>query len=185
MVTTPKLVILDRDGVINYESNAYVQSPEAWRPLPGSLRAIALFNQLGYSVVVATNQSGIGRGYFTEATLAQIHNKMHRSLKPYHGCIDRIFYCPHRPDEHCQCRKPAPGLLKKISQHYHVALQEQIFVGDSLCDIQVANAVNCKPYLVLTGNGQQTLAAAPWLTKTVSIFPDLLAVALKLSRTKR
>ncbi len=151
-----KLVILDRDGVINHDSASYIKSPEEWKPIAGSLEAIALLNQAGYRVLVATNQSGIGRGLFDMATLNAIHDKMHRALSLVGGRVDGIFYCPHANDAGCACRKPRPGLLDEIAKRFGVSLDGVPFIGDSLRDLQAGAAVSAQPVLVLTGKGKKT-----------------------------
>lgn len=151
-----KLIILDRDGVINHDSSSYIKSPAEWKPIPGSLEAIALLNQAGYRVTVATNQSGIGRGLFDMATLNAIHDKMHRALGLAGGRIDGIFYCPHAQDAGCNCRKPKPGLLEDIGRRLGISLEGVPFIGDSLRDIDAALAVGAQPVLVLTGKGKKT-----------------------------
>jgi D-glycero-D-manno-heptose 1,7-bisphosphate phosphatase len=151
-----KLVILDRDGVINHDSASYIKSPEEWKPIAGSLEAIALLNQAGYRVLVATNQSGVGRGLFDMATLNAIHDKMHRALSLVGGRVDGIFYCPHANDAGCACRKPRPGLLDEISKRFGVSLDGVPFIGDSLRDLQAGAAVGAQPVLVLTGKGKKT-----------------------------
>jgi D-glycero-D-manno-heptose 1,7-bisphosphate phosphatase len=181
-----KLIILDRDGVINYESKDYVKSPEEWQPIPGSLEAIALLSEAGYTVAVATNQAGVGRGYYTEAVLAQIHQKMRAGVKAQGGAVDRIVYCPHHPDDKCSCRKPEIGLFTQIAEAYQLNLTNIIAIGDSLRDIQAAEKAGCKPMLVLTGNGEQTLKDNPQLRDKIPIFPDLLAaVKALLKKDKR
>ena len=150
-----KLVILDRDGVINHDSASYIKSPEEWKPIAGSLEAIALLNQAGYRVLVATNQSGIGRGLFDMATLNAIHDKMHRALSLVGGRVDGIFYCPHAQDAGCACRKPRPGLLDEIAKRFGVSLDGVPFIGDSLRDLQAGAAVGAQPVLVLTGKGKK------------------------------
>jgi D-glycero-D-manno-heptose 1,7-bisphosphate phosphatase len=180
MLKNTKLIILDRDGVINYESKDYIKSPDEWKPIPGSLEAIALLSQAGYTLAVATNQSGVGRGLYSEKTLAAIHEKMCRCLKALGGTIDRIFYCPHHPDDACICRKPATGLFEQIAAYYKVDLKGVIAIGDSLRDIQAARKLACQPMLVLTGNGEQTIQHHLQLQHEIPIFPDLLAVANKL-----
>lgn len=152
-----KLIILDRDGVINHDSAGYIKSPEEWQPIEGSLEAIALLNAKGYLVVVATNQSGIARGFYDEQSLEKIHAKMQYAANALGGHIDKIFYCPHGPNDNCDCRKPKPGLLHQIADHYRISISNVPFVGDSLRDIEAANAAGAKPVLVLTGNGQKTL----------------------------
>lgn len=151
-----KLLIIDRDGVINHDSSSYIKSPAEWKPIPGSLEAIALLNQAGYRVTVATNQSGIGRGLFDMATLNAIHDKMHRALGLAGGRIDGIFYCPHAQDAGCNCRKPKPGLLEDIGRRLGISLEGVPFIGDSLRDIDAALAVGAQPVLVLTGKGKKT-----------------------------
>lgn len=151
-----KLIILDRDGVINYDSASYIKSPDEWKPIPGSLEAIALLNQAGYHVVVATNQSGIGRGLFEMATLNAIHDKMHQAVGQAGGRIDAVFFCPHANDAGCDCRKPKPGLFREIATRFNVNLQNVPSIGDSLRDLEAAVAVGAQPILVLTGKGKQT-----------------------------
>lgn len=161
MATPEKIVVLDRDGVINEDSVAYVKSPEEWRPLAGSLEAIARLSRAGYLVCIATNQSGLARGLFDETMLAQIHQKLRQLLEPMQGRVDGIFYCPHAPDARCHCRKPAPGLLQQIAEQFGVSLEGQCFVGDSLKDLQAARAFNMQPVLVRTGKGAETAATLP------------------------
>ena len=146
-----KLVILDRDGTINRASDEFVKSPDEWHPLPGALEAISRLNHAGYHVVLATNQSGLGRGLFDMAALNAVHAQMIKSLAAVGGRIDAIFYCPHAPDEGCACRKPAPGLLQQIEERYGVSLKGVPYVGDSLRDMQAAQIAQCAPHLVLTG----------------------------------
>lgn len=165
-------IILDRDGVINYDSNEYIKSPHEWLPIPGSLRAIARLNQAGFRVFVATNQSGIARGYFDFNMLDHIHKKLHVELAAHGGQIEEIFFCPHHPEDHCSCRKPKPGLLYQIQAKYAVPLTETFFIGDSLTDIQAAYAVGCLPLLVRTGKGQETLEKNPTLN-SIPNFSDL------------
>lgn len=151
-----KLVILDRDGVINHDSASYIKSPDEWRPLPGSLEAIARLNHAGFHVILATNQSGVGRGLFEMSTLNAIHNKMHRALAQIGGRIDAIFFCPHALEANCACRKPKPGLFEEISRRLNVAMKDVPAIGDSLRDLQAAAAVGAAPVLVLTGKGAKT-----------------------------
>jgi D-glycero-D-manno-heptose 1,7-bisphosphate phosphatase len=185
VVKSSKFIILDRDGVINYESNAYIKSPDEWHPIPGSLEAIALLNQAGYTVAVATNQSGVGRGYYTETVLAEIHEKMRNGLKKVGGTIDRVFYCPHHPDIGCLCRKPAIGLFEQIAAFYKLDLTGVLAIGDSLRDIQAAQKSGCKPILVLTGNGQQTFKENPNLCEKIMSFPNLLAAVKNIINNTR
>lgn len=146
-----KLIILDRDGVINFDSFGYIKSPEEFHPIPGSLEAIAELNRAGYHVVIATNQSGVARGLYDLETLDRIHEKLTRELAAVGGYIDEIFFCPHHPDEACSCRKPQPGLFYRIRDKYSIDLSETFFIGDTATDVEVALAVGCKPLLVLTG----------------------------------
>ena len=150
-----KLVILDRDGTINHDRDDYVKSPEEWQPLPQALEAIARLNHAGWHVVVASNQSGLGRGLFDVATLNAMHAKMNKLLAAAGGRIDAVFFCPHSPDESCNCRKPLPGLFEQIGERYGLDLHGVPCVGDSLRDLQAGHAVGCAPHLVLTGKGEQ------------------------------
>ncbi|MDQ8039958.1 MAG: D-glycero-beta-D-manno-heptose 1,7-bisphosphate 7-phosphatase [Rickettsiella sp.] len=168
-----KFIILDRDGVINEESAEYIKCPDEWKPIPGSLEAIALLSQAGYKVVVATNQSGVARGYYTEEGLARIHAKMINCAKAVGGRIDRVFYCPHHPDDRCICRKPAIGLFEQIALFYKINLKGVISIGDSIRDILPAEEMGCCPILVLTGNGKQVSKEYPELIKKIPVFPSL------------
>lgn len=154
-----KLVILDRDGVINYDSPHYIKSPDEWQPIPGSLEAIALLNQSGYRVAIATNQSGISRGLYDMATLNAIHDKMHRSLGQFGGRIDALFYCPHANEHLCNCRKPRSGMIEEISSRFGIDIEGVPCVGDSLRDLVAGAALGAQPILVLTGKGQESLEA--------------------------
>jgi len=166
-----KLIVLDRDGVVNYDSEQYIKSPEEWRPVPGSLEAIARLNHAGYRVVVATNQSGIGRGLFDMGTLNAIHEKMHRALAHTGGRLDAVFFCPHTADSRCECRKPKPGMLLEIGVRFNAELKGVPCIGDGLRDLQAAEAVGAQPMLVLTGKGEKTLREA--IPKNTAIFADL------------
>lgn len=170
-----KLIILDRDGVINYESENYIKSPEEWHAIPGSLEAIASLKKAGFIVVVATNQSGIGREFYTEKDVMAIHDKMQRELATLGGKVDAIFFCPHAPDDHCNCRKPKPGMLKQIKKQFHVNLCHALYIGDSLRDLQAAQAMDCPFALVKTGYGEQAIAAGLNLSKD-AVFDDLASV---------
>jgi len=167
-----KLIILDRDGVINYDSAEFIKSPAEWKPLPGSLEAIAHLNQDGYHVVVATNQSGIGRGLFEVAALNAIHDKMHKALGVVGGRIDAVFFCPHAANAGCSCRKPLPGLFEDIAHRFNTELAGVPSIGDSLRDLQAAAAVGAQPILVLTGKGRQTAAEGGLPAGTLT-FADL------------
>jgi D-glycero-D-manno-heptose 1,7-bisphosphate phosphatase len=174
-----KLVILDRDGVINYDSAQFIKSPEEWIPLPGSLEAIALLNQAGFRVALATNQSGIGRGLFDMATLNAIHDKMHRALAQFGGRIDALFYCPHTADAGCSCRKPKAGMMEEIGRRFAIDLEGVPSVGDSLRDLQASVAVGAQPILVRTGKGERTLAAGN-LPENTWICADLMEAAQRI-----
>jgi len=171
-----KLVILDRDGVINQDSDNYVRSVDEWIPLPGSLEAIARLNQAGYHVVVATNQSGIARGYFDLATLNAMHHKMHKLLAKMGGHVDGVLFCPHSPDDNCQCRKPKPGMYKEIANRWGVSTKGIPVIGDSRRDLEAAIAVGATPILVKTGKGERTLADIAGLGE-VRIYENLSSAA--------
>ena len=174
------LIILDRDGVINYDSDQFIKSPEEWKPIPGSLEAIARLNQAGYRVVVATNQSGIERGLFGMAMLNAIHDKMHKACALVGARIDAVFFCPHASESQCACRKPKSGMLEDIAARYSLGnLDDVPVVGDSLRDLQPAAALGAQPYLVLTGKGMKTQAAGG-LPGGTQIYPDLAAAVATL-----
>jgi D-glycero-D-manno-heptose 1,7-bisphosphate phosphatase len=167
----PNYVLLDRDGVINHDSDDYIKSPQEWQPIEGSLAAIALLHQAGFKVVVISNQSGLARGYYSLETLTEIHAKMQRRVAEHGGEIEAIYFCPHAPGDNCNCRKPKTGLLQLFSQHYDCDLENLFFVGDSFSDIQAAQAVAARPLLVKTGKGLKTLTEHP--TLNVSVFENL------------
>ena len=186
--SSTKLIILDRDGVINEDSDDYVKSADEWIPLPGSLEAIALLNQAGYQIALATNQSGLSRGYFSINDLHAMHSKMDALLKPFGGRIDSIFFCPHQDSHQCDCRKPAPGMMKEIALRYKRAdsakpLTDVPIVGDSLRDLQAGVALGASPHLVLTGKGEKTLSNGQ-LPEGTQIHADLLAFAHALLKNK-
>jgi D-glycero-D-manno-heptose 1,7-bisphosphate phosphatase len=172
-----KIVVLDRDGVINVDSDAYIKSPDEWVALPGALEAIARLTQAGYRVAVATNQSGIGRGLFDMNALNAMHLKMHKMVAAAGGRIDAVFFCPHTAEDQCECRKPKPGMLKMITERFENDPDETPCVGDSLRDLQAAAALGFIPHLVLTGKGQKTLAAGGLPEGTI-VHADLRAFAL-------
>jgi D-glycero-D-manno-heptose 1,7-bisphosphate phosphatase len=174
-----KLIVLDRDGVINHDSAQFIKSPDEWRPIPGSLEAIARLNHAGFRVVIATNQSGIGRGLFDMATLNAIHEKMHRALALVGGRVDALFYCPHTADSQCECRKPNTGMLREIGVRFGVDMTGVPCIGDSVRDLNAADAVGAQPMLVLTGKGEKTLRDGNFPKNTV-IFPDLAFAASAL-----
>lgn len=171
------LIILDRDGVVNIDSPNYIKSPKEWTPIKGSLEAIAKLNQAGFSVVIATNQAGISRGIFTFENLHAIHSKMIDSLTQYGGNIDAIFFCPHNPDDSCECRKPKPGLIYEIRDRFKVNLSHVKFIGDSYRDLLAAKKAGAIPWLVRTGNGNKTIEehkkGANQLPSNTEIFLDL------------
>lgn len=171
-----KLIVLDRDGVINQDSDAYVKSLDEWIPLPGAIEAIAALNRAGWTVTVATNQSGLARGYYSEQTLAAMHSHLRELVAAAGGELDVILHCPHGPDADCACRKPRPGMFRQIAERFELAdLAGVPVVGDSLRDLEAGMALGCVPYLVRTGKGQQT--AAKTLPAGTLIFDDLAAVA--------
>ena len=174
-----KLIILDRDGVINFDSDHYIKSPEEWKPIPGSLTAIARLNQKGYRVVVSTNQSGIGRGLFGMDMLNAIHDKMLKAAAQVGARIDAVFFCPHTDSDLCACRKPKPGMLEEIAARYNIGMDGVPMVGDSLRDLQAATAVGARPILVKTGKGVKT-AIDPALPQGTLVFADLAAAAAGL-----
>ena len=174
-----KLAILDRDGVINVDSDQYIKSPAEWRPLPGSIEAIARLHQGGYRIAVATNQSGIGRGLFDMATMNAINDKMMEMVFRQGGRIDALFFCPHTATEGCNCRKPRTGMLEEIAARYHTELKGVPVVGDSLKDLQAAEAVGAQPLLVLTGKGARTREGGGLPRKT-QVFDDLAAATRHL-----
>lgn len=174
-----RLVILDRDGVINQESEAFIKTPEEWIPLPGSLAAIARLYKNGYTVVVASNQSGIARHLLSLDTLAAIHGRMKREVEAAGGKIDSIFFCPHGPGDACDCRKPKPGLYKQIAKRYGVKLEGIPMIGDSERDLQAARAVGGRPILVKTGNGLKTLEEDHDVEE---VYDDLAASAAQLMK---
>lgn len=167
-----KLIILDRDGVINEDSDEYIKSADEWIPIAGSIEAISRLKKAGYTVVVASNQSGIGRGYFSMQDLQAMHDKFNGLLAQRGASIDGIFFCPHRPDENCACRKPKPGLLLQIAQQFNADLKQSIFVGDSASDIQAAHMVGATPILVRTGKGPRTLAKSE-LLEGIAVYDNL------------
>jgi len=175
-----KLVVLDRDGTINADSDRFIKSPEEWRALPGSLEAIATLNQSGYRVVIATNQSGIGRGLLDIAAFNAINDKMTRQLAQFGGRIDAIFFCPHAADAKCECRKPLPGMLREIGRRFNSDLKGVPAVGDALRDLQSAHSVGAWPILVTTGKGKLTLKNG-MLPEGTLVLEDLAAVARYLT----
>ncbi len=174
-----KLIILDRDGVINHDSDQFIKNPDEWRPLPGSMEAIARLVQAGYHIVVATNQSGVGRGLFDMPMLNAIHEKMHKAVALAGGRIDAIFFCPHAAQADCHCRKPKIGMLEEIAARYNHDLKGVPAVGDSLRDLACAAKIGAQPILVLTGKGVKTQAKGGMPEGTL-IYPDLAAAVATL-----
>lgn len=174
-----KLVILDRDGVINQDSATYIKNPDEWIPIPGSLEAIALLNQHGFRVALATNQSGIARGLFDMVTLNAIHDKMHKALTHVGGRIDALFYCPHSAEDNCECRKPKSKMIEEIGRRFSVELRDVPAVGDALRDLQAYDAAGCQPILVRTGKGELTLAQGN-LPPTTWLCNDLADAAQRI-----
>ena len=175
-----KLIVLDRDGVINFDSPDYIKSAREWNPIPGSLEAIARLCHAGYRVAIASNQSGIGRGLFTLDALFGIHDKMSRMVADFGGRIDAIAYCPHTPDDGCQCRKPLPGMLTDIGERLQYDLRGVPVVGDSWRDLQAAMAVKATPMLVRTGNGRETEQAHADELKGITVHNDLASLTDRL-----
>ena len=183
-INPKKVVVLDRDGVINVDSDAFIKSPDEWIALPGSLEAIARLNQAGYRVAVATNQSGIGRGLFDMNALNATHLKMHRMVGLVGGRIEAVFFCPHTAEDHCECRKPKPGMLKMIAERFEADPKATPVVGDSLRDLQAGAALGFPTHLVLTGKGHQTLDAGG-LPEGTKVHDDLRAFALDFLATEQ
>ena len=175
-----KLVILDRDGTINHDSERHIRSPEEFRPIKGSLEGIARLTQADYRIAVATNQSGIARGFFDTRTLFAIHDTLNRSLAQVGGRIDAFFFCPHSAEDRCACRKPQPGMLLEVARRFNVALGDTYMVGDALRDLEAAAAAGARPVLVLTGKGAATRDAGK-LPPGTQVFPDLAAFAAHLA----
>lgn len=171
-----KLVILDRDGVINFDSDEYIKNTDEWQPLPGSIEAIARLCHAGYDVVIATNQSGIGRGFYDHTELGRMHQKLSALLAAQGAKIRAVCYCPHTPEDKCECRKPKTGLYSRIRNIVDQNLREVVSIGDSYRDIQASVAVGCRPVLVLTGKGESTLEKNRENLNDVPVFPDLSSV---------
>ena len=174
------LVILDRDGVINLDSENFIKSEDEWQPIPGSLEAIAALTRAGFTLAIASNQSGLARGLFDQAALDAMHAKMLGLINKAGGHISRIVACPHGPDDACDCRKPKPGMLEQLARHFDTSLEGVPVVGDSLRDLEAAEAVGARPILVRSGKGQRTEAALPERFARVAVYDDLAAVARAL-----
>lgn len=181
-MTSPefKLVVLDRDGVINQDSRQFVKSADEWLPLPGSIEAVAALSNAGFSVAVASNQSGLARGLFVETDLSAMHKKLRDLVELAGGSIDLIVYCPHGPDDDCDCRKPRPGLLRQIGARFDHEMSGVPVIGDSLRDLEAAQAVGARPILVRTGNGINTAKKLPSDLRRVEIYDDLAAAVAAL-----
>jgi len=175
-----RFVILDRDGVINRDSEAFIKTPEEWQPLEGSLEAVAALDCAGFKVAVITNQSGIGRGLLSEATLEKIHEKMLGAIEAAGGSVAGIYYCPHRPDEGCVCRKPATGLVRQLEEELEFPLAATPLIGDKAADMELARRVGARPILVRTGYGASTLAAMG--EEELEVYDDLASAAAALIR---
>lgn len=175
-----KLVVLDRDGVINHESPDFVKSADEWIPLDGSIDAIAALTRGGFRVAVASNQSGLARGLFGYAALYAMHQKMRDLVSAAGGRINHIVICPHGPDDGCDCRKPQPGLLLQVGKHFDMEMQNVPFIGDSVRDLLAARAAGARPILVRTGNGRKAEAGLPPELSGVEVFDDLPAAAAAL-----
>jgi D-glycero-D-manno-heptose 1,7-bisphosphate phosphatase len=175
-----KLVILDRDGTINHDSDHHIKSPAEWRPIEGSLEAIARLTQAGFRIVVATNQSGIARGLLDTGTLIAIHETLQRAAALAGGRIDAFFFCPHAADSACKCRKPEPGMLLEVARRFNVSLENTYMVGDALRDVQAAAAAGARPVLVLTGRGRRTRDEGA-LPPGTAVYEDLAAFAAQLA----
>lgn len=179
-----KLIVLDRDGVINQDSDAFVKSSAEWIPIPGSLEAIARLTRAGWTVAVATNQSGLARGLFDATALSDMHFKMQQRVMEQGGRIDLIVHCPHGPDDGCACRKPLPGLFITIAEHFQLPnLKGVPVVGDSLRDLTAGIRLGATPYLVRTGKGLRTLEGP--LPPGTEVFDDLAAIAEHLLEGER
>lgn len=177
-------MILDRDGVINRESTAFVKTPAEWVPLPGSIEAVAALSRAGFIVAVASNQSGLARGLFDRKALRAMHRKLRRLVQSAGGRIDRIVVCPHGPDDGCSCRKPKPGLLYRLGRYFDIALEDTPVIGDSLRDLEAAAAAGARPILVRTGNGRRTEATLKGALASAEVFDDLAEAAAALARER-
>jgi D-glycero-D-manno-heptose 1,7-bisphosphate phosphatase len=177
-MTARRLVVLDRDGVINEDSGEFIKSVAEWRPIRGSLEAIAALNRGGFRVAVVTNQSGVGRGLFTEQTLGAIHERMDADVRATGGELAAVYYCPHRPDEGCECRKPRTALLRRLERDLGHSLAGVPFIGDRLSDIEAADAVGARAILVRTGTGSATERLLG--ERSLEVFDDLAAASRSL-----
>ena len=184
MTLNPQVVLLDRDGVINSDSDAYIKSVGEWRPLPGSLAAIARLHAAGYPIGVLTNQSGVGRGLYSMETLGDIHRHMLEQIQAVGGEVQRIFICPHAPGDGCLCRKPQPGMLLEAAEHFACGVDNMVFVGDKASDVAAARAAGVQPVLVRTGYGDDTIRE--WADGELPpVYDDLAAFAADLLGAER
>lgn len=175
---TRRLIVLDRDGVINWDSKKFIKSPAEWCPLPGSLTAIARLSAAGFDVVVCTNQSGLARGLLSLDDLSAIHSRMDCAARAAGGRLAAIFVCPHGPADGCVCRKPHHGLLRAVEHHFQLSLHNRPVVGDSARDLEAAYRIGARPILVRTGNGERTLAERS--TRPAEVYPNLATLAEQL-----
>lgn len=175
-----RLLVLDRDGVINEDSPDFIKSVDEWLPLAGSIDAIASLSKAGFTIAVASNQSGLARGLFERATLAAMHDKLRGLVTSAGGCVDWIVYCPHGPNDGCDCRKPLPGLLQQIGDHFGMEMAGIPVIGDSLRDLEAALAIGARPILVRTGNGGAAARNLPPSLLNIEIYDDLAAAAMAL-----
>lgn len=178
------VIILDRDGVINKDSDQFIKNPDEWLPIPGSLEAIAQLNHSGFHVFVASNQSGVGRKLFDISVLNQIHQKMYDELQDHGARIDGIVFCPHTPSDNCNCRKPKPGMLTEIANRTNQKPEDILAIGDSFRDIQAAASINMKPILVLTGNGRRTYEENKDELDGIPVFDDLSQAVESIIKSK-
>ncbi|HWN37973.1 MAG TPA: D-glycero-beta-D-manno-heptose 1,7-bisphosphate 7-phosphatase [Gammaproteobacteria bacterium] len=183
MASGARLVMIDRDGVINEDSGEFIKSVAEWRPIAGSLEAIASLHRAGWMVVVVTNQSGVGRGLYDEATLGQIHEHMRSRVRAAGGELAGVYYCPHMPDAGCECRKPKPGMFRALERELGVSVVGAPYIGDRMSDVEAAEAVGARPMLVRTGTGAATVALLG--TRRVPVFDDLAAAARSLLTVSR
>jgi len=183
MASGARLVMIDRDGVINEDSGEFIKSVAEWRPIAGSLEAIASLHRAGWQVAVVTNQSGVGRGLYDEATLGEIHEHMRSRVRAAGGELAGVYYCPHLPDAGCDCRKPKPGMFRALERELRVSVVGAPYIGDRMSDIEAAEAVGAKPMLVRTGTGASTVALLG--ARRVPVFDDLAAAARSLLAEKR
>lgn len=184
MSSPANIIVLDRDGVINYDSKDYIKTVDEWRPLPGSIEAIAALSNAGFRIAIATNQSGIGRGLYDEIALAQMHGKMRDLVEDAGGTLHTVCYCPHAPDEGCNCRKPEIGMLEQIAAQLDDSLEGCFFVGDSMKDMQAAIRFGMRPVLVRTGNGGKTETQLDRLAVDVRVYDSLLDATTDLIQSQ-